>query len=120
MKNVALPIVVIIVVIAILGGIAIGGNQQIENNESPKVNVNGKVETVGIETEPFSVDFVEVNSKKKYTITLGENGQYSTSLPAGIYQIKVHYSTISGLTTSECDGGTHNIDSDKGNLNIKC
>ena len=120
MKNPTWSIVVIIVVAAVLVGIAIGGNPQTENDPE-KADVSGKVETVTPETKPVRIDFIKENSNDRLSAPLSENGEYSIQLDPGRYRVELSYTTI-GDVISPIPGfcGVYQIDSDNDNLDFRC
>jgi len=113
-------IVLIIAIFVIIVVIAFAGDQTAEN-DTEKVNISGKVETISPATEPVRINFIEESSQKQLTAQLNENDEYSTQLDPGRYRVELIHTTIGGIVSplpGNC--GTYLIDSDNDNLNFRC
>lgn len=114
------PIVIGVAIVAVVVGIAIGGNEQKEIDPD-KVRISGNVETVTPETKPVRLDFIRDGSNDKLSATVNENSEYSIQLEPGKYRVELTHTTI-GNIVSPLPGfcGTYQIDSNDDNKDIKC
>lgn len=113
-RNAGIAIIAVVIIIIIFAA-----NPEIEDIDPTKINVNGIVKTVSLETEPVRIDFIEKTSRERLTAQLNENDEYSIHLVPGIYDIELSY-TVGGIVSpifGNC--GTYDIDSDQ-TLNLEC
>jgi hypothetical protein len=87
------------IVIAVVIGVAIAGFVVIAlgsaavsivtNTPPPQINFAGQVETVGFQTEPTTIGFIDRNSGQRESTGVSDNGHYSINLPNGDHDWRV-------------------------------